>query len=128
MVVQLGVDSCRRFGAVAQQLSDLGQRSTASEQVAGHGVPQPVRADHQVDAGASASRDDDTAYGAQRQPGVGSPGNDEQSPACDPGRSAIGQIVHQRLADIDPQRKRLKAVSLTPDQNLAGLPVDVIEL
>ena len=56
---------------------------------------------------------------------MGRPKGDEQVPR--PAGPPVQDVVGNRFAHVDRQRHAVMKPSLAPDQDLAGMPVDVVE-
>ena len=111
---------------VPEDLSDVAQRNSATQQLGGQGVPQPMRM-HIGDARPSARSGQDGSDGSgciETNNGRAAPQKD--SPVFGWGTPMM-EVVRQRLTDIGEEWKAITAPTLPDHHNHTGLPVDVVE-
>jgi hypothetical protein len=111
---------------VAQHLSDLRQRRAGAQHLGRQRVPEPVRTAARQ-PGPVASPTHDLANRFRRQLPVRPPHRHEHRPRRATG-TALGHPLGKRLPGRDRQWEPLDTAALTADRNLAGPPVNVVQL
>ena len=111
---------------MAQYLTDVGQRRSLAEQLGGQRMPQPVRA-HSNASCSLACTADHVADRARVQAPQGREAGQEDLAGLGV-RPPVAQVGGQGLAHLAQQRQTVLAAALAPDAQLAGPPLDVIQL
>ena len=113
---------------MAQELSDLGKRCASTQQIGGEGVAEQVGPfELRVQAGALERAIDDTVDGAGADQATQRRPHADKDPPRRAGRTNVTQIVDQRRTDVRRQRQSPQSLALAADDNLATLPVQIVQ-
>ena len=111
---------------MAQELPDLWQSCTSTQQLRRHAVAQPVRMDH-AESRSPRGRGDNLGHAAGAEGAMGRFDADEHGAVCGGRRPTTTQIGDHRLTDVNGPRQLLDLTAFPTNDDRAGTPIDVLE-
>ena len=113
---------------MTQELSDLRQRSASTQQIGGEGVAQQVGPfERWVQTGALEGAANDTVDGGGADQAAQRRTHADEDPSYRTAGTSVTQIVDQRRADVRRQRQSHEPLALAADENLAPLPIQIVQ-